>query len=443
MRNHVRNCVVAVLVCGAGAGWGTNLRGPLWSLPPALGETSDWEARAGVQHQQSWQRLFANVTRADVSPGAVIASPSRQAPDYFYHWVRDGALVMAEVLDRALDSGAAADVRRRAEAQVLRWISFEKRLQETPVPSGNVGEPKFLVTGFPFTGPWGRPQNDGPALRALTALRYAEALRQRNNETDRVFIESTLYAAEIPATTLIKRDLEYVAHHWRDPSFDLWEEVRGDHFYTRIVQLAALQKGAVFAEAMADSGAAFFYRSQADEIKTSLEDFWDSRRGFIVSTLNQDQGLSGKNSGLDVAVLLGVLHANLPEGPFSITDVRVEQTVRKLKSSFQELYPLNHNHPTAPLWGRYPEDVYDGVGFSQGHAWFISTHAAAEYYCKSMLKKQDDEGKEYLKTALRYANEDGGLSEQIHRLHGTQRGAPDLSWSHASLLSAYRACGVP
>jgi glucoamylase len=43
-------------------------------------------------------------------------------------------------------------------------------------PSGGLGngrglgEPKFMADETPFTGSWGRPQRDGPALRATTMI---------------------------------------------------------------------------------------------------------------------------------------------------------------------------------------------------------------------------------------------------------------------------------
>src|SRR5699024_2503223 len=102
-----------------------------------------------------------------------------------------------------------------------------RQLQLTSSLTG-LGEPRFNVDGTPFNGPWARPQNDGPALRALTLFHILDFTTP---ETTREKI------GEILAT-----DIAFLISHRQEPSFDIWEEIRGDHFYTRIVQLAALRR---------------------------------------------------------------------------------------------------------------------------------------------------------------------------------------------------------
>lgn len=58
------------------------------------------------------------------------------------------------------------------------YIESNRILQRVDNPSGTfdslegLGEPKFEVDGKPFTGNWGRPQRDGPALRAITMANF-------------------------------------------------------------------------------------------------------------------------------------------------------------------------------------------------------------------------------------------------------------------------------
>lgn len=45
------------------------------------------------------------------------------------------------------------------------------------------------------------------------------------------------------------------------------------------------------------------------------------------------------------------------------------------------MFPINHNHPSAILFGRYPGDTYDGYQTNSiGNPWFILTATMAEYY---------------------------------------------------------------
>jgi glucoamylase len=50
------------------------------------------------------------------------------------------------------------------------YIAAQANLQTVPnlsgdLSTGGLGEPKFNIDGTAFTGSWGRPQRDGPALR--------------------------------------------------------------------------------------------------------------------------------------------------------------------------------------------------------------------------------------------------------------------------------------
>ncbi len=227
-----------------------------------------------VETEIAKQRLKTNLQYPKIAPGAVIASPQTSNPNYFRYWIRDGALVVSSIIPLAIEN------RQAFWRQFINsYIHFSLKNQAT---TANFGEPIFEVDGSVFSGPWGRPQNDGPALRALAMIEWAEHLLATG---DRSTVESLLYKASLPAKTLIKADLEYVAYHWKDSSFDLWEEVRGDHFYTRMVQYKALSVGADFAATMGDPYAAVFYRQAAAEIKKSLT-FHVNNRGYIYPTLH-------------------------------------------------------------------------------------------------------------------------------------------------------------
>src|SRR5580693_205587 len=91
-------------------------------------------------------RLLRNL----LSDGAVIASPSIANPDYYYHWVRDGALTMDVVVSFY---AAAPDQATRDQylALLTTYIDFSRTLQTTNNPSSlmgrGLGEPKFNTDG--------------------------------------------------------------------------------------------------------------------------------------------------------------------------------------------------------------------------------------------------------------------------------------------------------
>ena len=335
------------------------------------------------------------------SNGALAAAGGIVNKDYPFHWTRDAALVYDAMFREALDPQSAVADRQAILDRVLRYMEFTKQNQSTWTPkidasgnmlkdqSGNLvreinfGEPKFELDGRSFDQPWGRPQNDGPALRSLTLLRLARSLGKGGEATqswakalvpDAQSVLRKLYDPALPGGSIIKDDLEFVAHHWQDPSFDLWEEVMGDHFYTRLVQKASLEQGAQFAKAAGDPGAARFYQQQAKAIDASLDGFWDPTQKRILATRNFVRGHTEKVSGLDSSVLLGVLHT---EGSFAIDDERLLSTVAQLEDDFRARYPVNHGSSGALLVGRYPEDLYYG-----GNPWVLITQGYAEFYLR-------------------------------------------------------------
>lgn len=84
-------------------------------------------------------------------------------------------------------------------------------LQTITNPSGSLlpngeglGEPKFMVDGTRFNGAWGRPQRDGPALRAIALMTYCNWLienGQTANATNVIW-------------PIIANDLSYVGQYW-------------------------------------------------------------------------------------------------------------------------------------------------------------------------------------------------------------------------------------
>jgi glucoamylase len=431
-----------------------------------------------AQEAKSKEYLLRNVSPAGAAPGVIVASPSRQDPDYFFHWVRDAGLVSDVLIDMYRTPGN--DVTRLGKL-LEDYVDLSSRLQQTPNPSGGLGEPKFNADGGAFNGPWGRPQNDGPAIRAAALARLARLwIAEGRGEQ----VRRKLYRAEIPAQTVIKADLEYVAHHWRETNFDLWEEVRGDHFYTRLVQRRALRDGARLARELGDNGAADFYDQEAGKLEGEIAKHWNGGRRVIEATLNRTGGLDYKYSNLDSAVILGVLHARLDDGYFSPSDDRVLATVHAQEDAFRAAFPINQRGHGAVAIGRYPEDKYSGVaGSNEGNPWVLTTFAFGELYYRAAnelnargriqindvnwdffqvvlgaqmpgvpatisrgdklfdlaLERMRARGDEFLDRARFHGLADGHFSEQINRYSGYMQSATDLTWNYASYLTAFWA----
>ncbi len=436
---------------------------------------SEW---MDAQKKESIERLMLNVSPKDARPGAVIASPSKTDPDYYSHWIRDAALVMGVVQQLAETSATLADY-NRYRRELDNFVAFTTFNQNTYAITG-LGEPKFNVDGTSFTLPWGRPQNDGPALRTLTLIRFAKHLLSRGENN---YVQNKLYRPELPARTVIKQDLEYVAHHWQDKNFDLWEEVKGDHFYTRLIQAHALLDGADLADLLNDKGAADFYRLQSNKIYLSLFSHYDNHRGTVIENINRVDGLDYKYTGFDTATILSLnqmVHLS-NHRLVSPDQANILGSFAGIDEHFQKIYPINSkNAELGTAIGRYPEDRYFG-----GNPWFLTTTAMAEflyrYYIEtkkpnhvininaSSLKfwnlitgefkkgitltlgekiASGSDKFQILQSALLFRADNyiervrmhigagGQMDEQMDRNNGFMRSARDLTWSYAAFITA-------
>jgi glucoamylase len=127
-----------------------------------LSVTARSTARSDASELEKWlqsERAVATtkLTAAVLPNGAVIASPSKANPDYYYHWVRDGALVMDTIVTLYVQSTAPAE-RERYWALLAAYTAFSLRNQATPNRSTalgrGLGEPKFNTDGSAFVGDW-------------------------------------------------------------------------------------------------------------------------------------------------------------------------------------------------------------------------------------------------------------------------------------------------
>ncbi|HRD69102.1 MAG TPA: glycoside hydrolase family 15 protein [Legionella sp.] len=386
------------------------------------------------------QNFFANFRPL----GAIVASPSQQNPNYYYDWVRDSAIAMS-LVETWYESNHASDYKNR----LYEYVNWTKTIQHQidPLPNQDIlGEPKFYLNGYPFDGAWGRPQNDGPAIRASVLIRFAHQLLDQH-ETN--YVTTHLYRGVMDPSTMgaIKMDLEYIAHHWQDDNFDLWEEVYGHHFFTAMSQKKALLDGATLANRLYDTQAALYYTTQAKLIDNRLQQHLDKDNHLIRATLPPHSGPQ-KTLELDTSVLLGVLLNPETKGNFAPNSNFVINTVKALHHQFASMFPLNQNHKGAVLFGRYPGDTYDGYHTdSTGNPWYILTATVAEYYYtlaanlpitdsnRLLINKYLSTGDEYLNLVKQYAP-DLNISEQINLNTGLPQGAVSLTWSYVSVLRA-------
>ncbi|PNP43569.1 hypothetical protein TGAMA5MH_04541 [Trichoderma gamsii] len=402
---------------------------------------------------------------AGAKSGVVIASPSKTNPDYFYTWTRDSALVFKCIVDTFINSYSSS-----LQTEIENYINAQAIVQGISNPSGSLsnsgtglGEPKFNVDETAFTGAWGRPQRDGPALRAIALITYSKWLINNG-------YQSTANSIVWP---IIQNDISYVAQYWNQTGFDLWEEVNGSSFFTIANQHRALVEASALATTLGKSLPNA--QTQAAQALCFLQSFWSPSQGYIIANINQNNGRSGK----DANTLLGSIHTFDPEGncdasTFQPCSDRALANHKVVVDSFRSIYSINNGIPagTAAAVGRYPEDSYQG-----GNPWYLNTLAAAEllydalYQWKrigaitvtstslAFFKDLDSSitvgtyssssstyttlynavsnyADGFVNNVATYAPSNGSLAEQYNRNNGQPLSAYDLTWSYAALLTA-------
>jgi glucoamylase len=96
------------------------------------------------------------------------------------------------------------------QTEIQNYIIAQSKVQGVSNPSGSLsdgtglGEPKYNVDMSAFTGAWGRPQRDGPALRAAVLIAYGNWLVDNGYSS----------TAESIIWPILANDLAYVVQYW-------------------------------------------------------------------------------------------------------------------------------------------------------------------------------------------------------------------------------------
>jgi glucoamylase len=246
------------------------------------------------------------------------------------------------------------------ESTIQAYITSQAKLQGVSNPSGDLSdgkglaEPKFQADGTAFTGAWGRPQRDGPALRATAMMTYGNHLIADKKDV----VKTNIWPS-------VQNDLNYVAQYWNQTGFDLWEEVQGSSFFTIAAQHRALVEGSAFAKALGETCEGC--DSQAPQILCFLQSFWNGKS--VVSNV----GNNGR-SGLDSNSILASIQLFDPKAAcddvtFQPCSARALSNHKEYVDSFRSIYGINKDSKagTAAAVGRYKEDTYMG-----GNPWYAT-----------------------------------------------------------------------
>ena len=393
------------------------------------------------------------------APGAVVASPVPASydpdPDYFFHWYRDSAIVidalrLVHAAGQAGDEGprlfgefvasaprstqldgrrlaaASGEWRPRVAADFVQFLRPDTELQRVH-GEAVAAETRVNADGTLDISNWGRPQNDGPALRALAVLRWLRAVALDDCPEDDVrraaARRSALYARALARAVL--------RHLGGGAGAALLHPARrraGARRRRRMARGARVRKPRL-------AGC----RAESQAIRDTLDGYWLTDRGYYRSRTLESGEPSAKE--LDIAVILAALQASDDCPTHSVRDPRIHATLGVLDSVFEADYPINHGRPAArgPALGRYRADRY-----YSGGAYYFATLAAAELCFRAARVNGGRgallaRGDRYLETVRAFTPESGDMSEQFDQRTGEQTSAKHLAWSYAAFISCAAA----
>jgi len=352
-------------------------------------------------------KFLKNFNNMNVIKGMVIASPSNNNPNYFYHWIRDGAICMNTIFTLYEKKNIT---KMDMIEYFTNYISVEKQIQQLVTISG-LGEPKINVDLTPFNKPWGRPQNDGPALRCIVIMKYYNFLL-KDNPTSIIDID------------IIKTDLIYISMNYMKPCFDLWEEIPGYHFFTLMVMKKCLEEGMKITN--------ISYNNEISEIEKMLEKFYINE--MIISSFNIKWEILRE---YDSSIILAFLYTDV------VPNSSIVNTINNGMIIFKNIYNINRNK-LYPLIGRYKDDIY-----YNGNPWVLTSIAMCRMLnkidcmmCLDQVNIIFDETPsiiaksiiDLLKNIIIFNYNDYNLSEQIDKNTGEFIGASLLTWNYSECL---------
>lgn len=283
-------------------------------------------------------------------PGVIIASPSN-SPPYKFHWIRDSALVMRVFINEFIKKKNTQSL-----FHIINYIESEYQIQNLNTKSG-LGEPKIKIDLTPYNDPWGRPQNDGPALRGINMIKIFNILKKNYKS----IVENLV-------VRIIEKDIKYILNNYNKPSFDLWEENLGWHFYTRLVQLKFIKDYINIKEELNK------YFNIDLEINSIYNDLLFNIKHhecpeMIISSFDVNGNISKYD---DSANILALCHIDFDKDILNQIDYKlVLLNCDNLISFFKNKYDKNNYN----LVGRYAHDQY-----FNGHIWIICSLALAQFY---------------------------------------------------------------
>jgi glucoamylase len=262
-------------------------------------------------------------------PGAMIAAPvDKTSPkldnEYKYTWARDTAISMhtiASLYEQAITSNNKKDIQKYGHYlynYITNWLP--KTVFQNPADIS-----MFYVDSKQAPRTF---QADGPPAR-VRALTYMSEIFIKNPQTikladktielNKEFVVKNIFNPKTPKTDLIGYELKYISKNWNTKTVGLWEMTHGHHYYTQMLDLNALVKGAVLAKQLGYKNWTSKCLKQAYNIAVNLKSFYQEWKYY-----GEKHNLAEPQITIKIITEL----QNAEEKPIKVTDKWYEEYQR-------------------------------------------------------------------------------------------------------------------
>jgi glucoamylase len=284
-------------------------------------------------------KILDNINKTN--NGLIIASPSTQNPDYYYHWIRDSSITMKVIVNEYIKTKNSKYLEI-----ILKYVNAEYELSKL-YPLGGLGEPKFNVNKTCFNNNWERPSYCGPALRGIVMIQIAKLLGTKYDNINNL------------VTSIIEDDYHYLLSNLETPCFDLWEGIYGYHFYTRLTIAKFLKEYNYYKYNKLED---IYYFRILELIKYHISD------KKIISSFDNYGNIKRYS---DSSIFIGLNHIDYDSDIFEHKYYdNVITNIEELISYFNNKYKMRQD-----MIGRYIDDDYYG-----GNIWIICTISMIHFY---------------------------------------------------------------
>lgn len=365
-------------------------------------------------------------TQAD-NRGAILASNDSDIMEtarahYSYMWPRDGALA-----SYALDRLGVQEITKSFFEFCNRVLPRNRAaLLHKYGPDGTVGASwhPWVVPGVGSEIPF---QEDGTAL-VIWALRQHHKKYGDLEFTARMYDELAAPMADFLVS--FRDDSTFLPL----PSWDIWEERRGTHFFTTATTIAALKAASEMAEICGKNQSAEQFRTAAAEMHSGMiTHFWDESSGHFARMITRDkQGRIVRDTTVDASA-----YAVFAFGVLPADDPRVVSTMHAIGRRLWVRVGVGGVARYERDWYFHVTDDYEKV---PGNPWIICTLWLADWYIATAKTNADlRSALDLLEWAAICALRTGVLSEQVHPFTLQPLSVAPLTWSHAQFITTTTA----